>query len=63
MCRAARCASCGKTTWAGCGAHVDQVMANVRPADRCACARRATHHPPALAGATLLERLRMWLAR
>jgi hypothetical protein len=28
---------CGKTTWAGCGAHVEQVRAMV-PAERwCAC--------------------------
>jgi len=36
MCRAVRCKSCGKTTWAGCGQHVDQVLAGVPRADRCA---------------------------
>ena len=35
MCRPARCRTCGKTTWAGCGQHVDQVMTGVAPADRC----------------------------
>lgn len=35
MCRPATCSVCGKTTWAGCGQHVDQVMANVPRADRC----------------------------
>jgi hypothetical protein len=35
MCRPATCRTCGKTTWAGCGQHVDHVMAGVRPADRC----------------------------
>ena len=35
MCRPATCKSCGKTTWAGCGQHVDQVMAGVPRADRC----------------------------
>ncbi len=35
MCRAATCKTCGKTTWAGCGQHVDQVMAGVAHADRC----------------------------
>ena len=25
MCRAVRCKTCGKTTWAGCGQHVNQV--------------------------------------
>ena len=35
MCRATTCNTCGKTNWAGCGQHVDQVMKDVRPADRC----------------------------
>ncbi|MCG7311364.1 hypothetical protein [Brachybacterium sp. ACRRE] len=35
MCRATTCRTCGKTTWAGCGQHVDQVMKNVAPRDRC----------------------------
>ncbi len=37
MCRAVKCRKCGKTTWAGCGMHVDQVMAGVARADRCKC--------------------------
>ena len=36
MCRAATCKTCGKTTWAGCGQHVDQVLASVPAAQRCA---------------------------
>ena len=36
MCRATTCRTCGKTTWAGCGQHVDQVMAGVPRANRCA---------------------------
>ena len=35
MCSPATCHSCGKTTWAGCGMHVDQVLAGVPRADRC----------------------------
>ncbi|HEX6055016.1 MAG TPA: hypothetical protein VFY98_04320 [Intrasporangium sp.] len=35
MCRPANCRTCGKTTWAGCGQHVDQVMRNVPQARRC----------------------------
>ena len=35
MCRSVRCKTCGKTSWAGCGQHVDQVMAGVRREDRC----------------------------
>lgn len=35
MCRPVRCKTCGKTTWAGCGRHVHEVMAGVSSADRC----------------------------
>jgi hypothetical protein len=37
MCSTARCSRCGKTTWRGCGQHIDVVMANVPAAQRCAC--------------------------
>ncbi|MBJ7355892.1 hypothetical protein [Nocardioides sp.] len=33
MCHAARCRTCGKTTWRGCGRHVAHVKARV-PADQ-----------------------------
>ena len=37
MCSKATCRRCGKTTWSGCGRHVEQVMLGV-PADRqCTC--------------------------
>ncbi|MEQ6900043.1 hypothetical protein [Nocardioides sp. YIM 152588] len=29
MCRPARCKTCDKTTWAGCGSHVAQVKSMV----------------------------------
>jgi hypothetical protein len=29
------CRTCGRTTWAGCGQHVDQVLRSVPVADRC----------------------------
>ena len=35
MCRAVRCKTCGKTTWAGCGQHVGQVKAGVPANDWC----------------------------
>lgn len=35
MCSAVTCRECGKTTWAGCGQHVDQVMRNVPKSRRC----------------------------
>lgn len=37
MCSPARCGICGKVTWTGCGTHVDAVMADVEPAQRCTC--------------------------
>ncbi|WP_181762761.1 hypothetical protein [Rhodococcus spelaei] len=40
MCRPTPCSHCGKTTWTGCGNHVDDVMRRV-PADRrCTCERK-----------------------
>lgn len=35
MCRAVTCKKCGKTTWAGCGQHVDQVLRDVPKSQRC----------------------------
>lgn len=35
MCRATRCKTCGKTTWAGCGQHVNQVKAGVAADQWC----------------------------
>ena len=35
MCRAVKCRTCGKTTWAGCGQHVQQVMRGVPASQRC----------------------------
>lgn len=45
MCRAVTCRTCGKTTWAGCGQHVDSVMRGVARADRCTCDRSAKAKP------------------
>ena len=35
MCRAVTCRKCGRTTWAGCGQHVDQVRRGVPASRRC----------------------------
>lgn len=35
MCRPVRCKTCQKTTWAGCGSHVDQVRARIPADDWC----------------------------
>ncbi|ACZ30990.1 hypothetical protein Xcel_1971 [Xylanimonas cellulosilytica DSM 15894] len=36
MCYPVPCETCGKTTWAGCGQHVDGVKAQVPAAQWCA---------------------------
>ena len=36
VCHPVKCRICGKTTWAGCGRHVDQVMRGVPESQRCA---------------------------
>ncbi len=35
MCSPVPCDECGKTTWAGCGMHVDSVKAIVPPEQWC----------------------------
>ena len=35
MCRPTTCEVCGKTTWKGCGKHIDSVRAQVPPDQWC----------------------------
>ncbi|WP_169739894.1 hypothetical protein [Actinospica robiniae] len=42
MCQRATCKSCGKATYAGCGQHVEQVLAGIPQSDRCSCAPQDT---------------------
>lgn len=51
MCSPVTCRECGKTTWAGCGQHVDQVMKSVPASQRC------PGHAPQPAGPGLFSRL------
>jgi len=37
MCRRVHCSKCGKPTFAGCGMHVEQVLAGIPLRDRCHC--------------------------
>jgi hypothetical protein len=37
MCRRVTCDGCGKPTYAGCGAHVEQVLGDVPEERRCHC--------------------------
>jgi hypothetical protein len=45
MCYAEKCPKCGKTGWAGCGHHVDDVMRSVPASQRCTCERDAAPRP------------------
>ena len=45
MCRAVRCKTCGRTTWAGCGQHVGQVKAGVPAKDWCNGQHTAAEDP------------------
>lgn len=42
MCRRVNCPRCGRPTYAGCGAHVEQVLADVPTTERCRCRETAT---------------------
>ena len=37
MCRQVACSKCEKASWAGCGQHVNQVLAGVPKNQRCRC--------------------------
>jgi hypothetical protein len=37
MCRRVTCEKCHKPTFAGCGKHIEQVLGDVKPEDRCDC--------------------------
>jgi hypothetical protein len=41
MCKRIQCESCGKPSFAGCGMHVEQVLGDVAPTERCQCREQA----------------------
>jgi hypothetical protein len=42
MCQQVKCPRCGRPTWAGCGRHVEEALANVPKDDRCSCPPEAS---------------------
>ena len=46
MCRRVDCPKCGRPTYAGCGAHIEQVLGDVAPAERCQCPEARPQEPP-----------------
>ncbi len=45
MCRRVTCEHCGKPSFAGCGAHVEQVLSDVPKSERCHCRDEAPKKP------------------
>jgi hypothetical protein len=54
MCSPASCRVCGKTTWSGCGRHVERAMRDVPESRRC----QGHQEQPTETGRTFLDRLR-----
>ncbi len=50
MCSPATCPRCGKTTWTGCGNHIEQALAGVPAAQRCSCDSAASANGASEAG-------------
>ena len=42
MCRRVECPKCKKPSYAGCGKHIEQVLADVPRENRCACRDQPT---------------------
>lgn len=53
MCRPVNCKTCHKTTWSGCGMHVDQVKASVPASQWCNGRHEGTGDAPASGGGFL----------
>ena len=63
MCRRVDCRKCGRPTFAGCGAHVEQVLGNVPRAERCLCREDQPEGSGKAAPADLRSRLRAMFGR
>ena len=59
MCSQVKCSKCGKPTWAGCGRHIEQALANVPRAERCRC-REDVAQPAGPVAPSPLRRLIGW---
>ena len=57
MCRRVTCRRCGRPDWRGCGAHVERVLGDVPPAERCRCRETPPEERPAEDRRGLLRRL------
>ncbi len=50
MCQRVECPRCGRPTWAGCGAHVEQALRGVPADQRCQCREQNAGAGPAAQG-------------
>jgi len=57
MCRRVECKTCGRPTFAGCGAHVESVLGDVPPSERCRCREQPPKDPPPASLRTRLKAL------
>ncbi len=48
MCSRVQCPTCNRPSYAGCGNHVEQVLGDVAPADRCECNGGAASSSPSM---------------
>lgn len=58
MCSPTTCRQCGKTTWTGCGQHVDSVKARVPAGQWCGGHETATETKVAAPGRSLFPWLK-----
>ncbi len=52
MCRRVQCMVCQRPTYAGCGAHIEQVLGDVPKDARCQCREEAARERAASGDAT-----------
>jgi hypothetical protein len=57
MCRRVQCETCGKPTYAGCGMHIEQVLADVPPQERCHCRDAKEDAKPGAKGPSFVRRI------
>lgn len=57
MCRRVECNECHKPTYAGCGMHVEQVLADVAKDQRCQCREQRKEKKGAGADPSLFSRI------
>jgi hypothetical protein len=57
MCQRVNCPTCGKPGFVGCGRHVEQVLGDVPPAERCRCRESKAAAAPSQESGSFWKRL------